>query len=160
MKDIWKISKQLTQFHLGLNFYFAQGCSTCKTSAMGRPQKRSTLWPSGWICVCLRYLKCVHKRNQWKFMKSFFGCYGLEWEKHFQSPPPPPLLRWWLCCRALGELHIERISTLAMTFQRVELLNSCCWGGGRDCLRNETLLWAQTFEEANLRMFDFWGGKF
>ena len=26
-KDIWKISMQLTQFHLGVNFYFAWRCS-------------------------------------------------------------------------------------------------------------------------------------
>ena len=41
-KDIWKISMQVTQFHLGLNFYFAWRCSTCDIKAMRRPQK--------WLC--------------------------------------------------------------------------------------------------------------
>ena len=55
-KDIWKISKQVTQFDLGLYFYFAWRCSICNIKAMRRPQKWSTLWPSGWIYIRIRYL--------------------------------------------------------------------------------------------------------
>ena len=55
MRDIWKISKQVTQFDLGLYFYFAWQCSTCDIKAVGRPQKWSTLWPSGPIYIRLWY---------------------------------------------------------------------------------------------------------
>ena len=38
MKDIWKISKQVTQFHLRLYFYFSCWCSTCNIKAVRRRQ--------------------------------------------------------------------------------------------------------------------------
>ena len=36
MRDIWKISKQVTQYHIGVYLYFARRCFTCNIKATAK----------------------------------------------------------------------------------------------------------------------------
>ena len=77
-------------------------------------------------------------RTQMQPMKVYEIIFWVLWARVGKAFSEPPSSVGGSAVEPL-ESCISNASTLAMTFQRVDLLNSC-WGGGRDCLRNETLL--------------------